>query len=57
MSAADQPWPAPAAVGRLAATVALPGSKSLTNRALVLAALSEHPDPAGRAAAGPRHRC
>jgi 3-phosphoshikimate 1-carboxyvinyltransferase len=43
MSATDQPWPAPAAVGRLAATVALPGSKSLTNRALVLAALSATP--------------
>ncbi|HEX2901972.1 MAG TPA: 3-phosphoshikimate 1-carboxyvinyltransferase [Jatrophihabitans sp.] len=37
------PWPAPSAPGRLAATVTLPGSKSLTNRALVLAALSESP--------------
>ena len=36
-------WPAPAARGRLAAVVALPGSKSLTNRALTLAALSETP--------------
>jgi 3-phosphoshikimate 1-carboxyvinyltransferase len=36
-------WSAPVAQGRLAATVALPGSKSLTNRALVLAALSESP--------------
>lgn len=43
MAAAEQPWPAPAARGRLAATVALPGSKSMTNRALVLAALSETP--------------
>ena len=38
-----QPWPAPAATGRLAAVVSLPGSKSQTNRALVLAALSESP--------------
>ncbi len=36
-------WPAPTARGRLAATVELPGSKSLTNRALTLAALSETP--------------
>src|SRR3954452_8541150 len=40
---ADQPWPAPPATGRLAAVVELPGSKSLTNRALVLAALSHTP--------------
>lgn len=40
---ADQPWPAPVATGRLAAVVTLPGSKSLTNRALVLAALSDSP--------------
>lgn len=33
-------WPAPTAPGPLAATVALPGSKSLTNRFLVLAALA-----------------
>ena len=43
MPAPQQPWPAPPAPGRLAATVALPGSKSLTNRALVLAALSATP--------------
>lgn len=36
-------WPAPRARGRLAAIVELPGSKSLTNRALTLAALSETP--------------
>ncbi len=33
-------WPAPAASGPVNATVALPGSKSLTNRYLVLAALA-----------------
>jgi 3-phosphoshikimate 1-carboxyvinyltransferase len=43
MPAPEQPWPAPPAPGRLAATVPLPGSKSLTNRALVLAALSATP--------------
>lgn len=38
-----QPWTAPTADGPVAATVKLPGSKSLTNRALVLAALSATP--------------
>ena len=33
---APGPWLAPAASGSLAATVPLPGSKSLTNRELVL---------------------
>jgi len=33
-------WPSPHATGPVAATVALPGSKSLTNRYLVLAALA-----------------
>jgi len=37
------PWTAPTAGAPVTATVALPGSKSLTNRALVLAALSEGP--------------
>jgi 3-phosphoshikimate 1-carboxyvinyltransferase len=37
------PWPAPAAHGPVDATVALPGSKSVTNRALVLAALANAP--------------
>lgn len=37
------PWPAPHADGPVHASVRLPGSKSLTNRALVLAALSEGP--------------
>lgn len=34
-------WPAPVAPGPLAATVELPGSKSVTNRALVVAALAD----------------
>ncbi|MCE1180671.1 MAG: 3-phosphoshikimate 1-carboxyvinyltransferase [Micrococcales bacterium] len=38
MPSAD--WPAPPVPGRVTATVALPGSKSLTNRYLVLAALA-----------------
>ena len=37
------PWRAPAAAGPVVGTVELPGSKSLTNRALVLAALSVNP--------------
>jgi len=36
-------WPAPQARSKLAATVRLPGSKSLTNRELVLAALAAAP--------------
>lgn len=36
-------WPAPRATGPLQATVPLPGSKSLTNRYLVLAALADGP--------------
>lgn len=38
--AADAPWTAPVATGPLAAVLRLPGSKSLTNRELVLAALA-----------------
>ncbi len=34
-------WPAPSAAGPVGATVSVPGSKSLTNRALLLAALAE----------------
>jgi 3-phosphoshikimate 1-carboxyvinyltransferase len=44
--AADDPdvlWPAPVAGGPLRASVSLPGSKSLTNRELVLAALADGP--------------
>lgn len=37
------PWPAPRAHVPVEATVSLPGSKSLTNRALVLAAIAEGP--------------
>jgi 3-phosphoshikimate 1-carboxyvinyltransferase len=36
-------WPAPTAAGALDAVVELPGSKSMTNRALVLAALATAP--------------
>jgi 3-phosphoshikimate 1-carboxyvinyltransferase len=36
-------WRAPRSPGRLAATVELPGSKSLTNRMLILAAISSSP--------------
>ncbi|MDA8369631.1 MAG: 3-phosphoshikimate 1-carboxyvinyltransferase [Nocardiopsaceae bacterium] len=36
-------WPAPTAKTPVDATVRLPGSKSMTNRALILAALSETP--------------
>ena len=38
-----QPWSAPAAPAPINATVTVPGSKSETNRALVLAALSDRP--------------
>src|SRR5436189_2168978 len=39
----DPPWRVPTADGPLRASVALPGSKSMTNRALVLAALAGGP--------------
>lgn len=39
----NQPWAAPTAAAPVEATVPLPGSKSLTNRLLVLAALAEGP--------------
>jgi 3-phosphoshikimate 1-carboxyvinyltransferase len=38
-----QPWSAPVAAGPVRATVTVPGSKSITNRALLLAALSQRP--------------
>jgi 3-phosphoshikimate 1-carboxyvinyltransferase len=41
--AATDLWPAPTAAGPVRATVRVPGSKSVTNRALVLAALAEEP--------------
>ena len=37
------PWRAPHATAPVRATVAVPGSKSATNRALVLAALADGP--------------
>ncbi len=43
------PWPAPRPDGPVHATVSLPGSKSLTNRALILAALSDGPSVVRRA--------
>jgi len=45
----DDPWPAPTVAGPVEATVSLPGSKSLTNRALVLAALADGPSIVRRA--------
>jgi 3-phosphoshikimate 1-carboxyvinyltransferase len=39
----DHPWPAPVAHEPVRAVVSVPGSKSITNRALVLAALSDGP--------------
>lgn len=43
------PWPAPRATEPVQAVVTLPGSKSLTNRALVLAALADGPSVVRRA--------
>ena len=43
------PWPAPRAHAPVEATVTLPGSKSLTNRALVLAAIADGPSVVRRA--------
>ena len=43
MTKQAETWAAPVAAGPVEATVALPGSKSQTNRALVLAALSTEP--------------
>ncbi|MQY13596.1 3-phosphoshikimate 1-carboxyvinyltransferase [Streptomyces sp. RB5] len=43
MSAHPDPWPAPTASAPVAADVTVPGSKSVTNRALVLAALAAEP--------------
>ena len=42
-SPSSAPWPAPLARGPIQATVSLPGSKSLTNRELVLSALASEP--------------
>ena len=43
------PWPAPRAHGPVDAVVSLPGSKSLTNRALILAAIADGPSVVRRA--------
>lgn len=45
----SDPWPAPHASAPVTATVTLPGSKSLTNRELVLAALADGPSVVRRA--------
>jgi 3-phosphoshikimate 1-carboxyvinyltransferase len=42
-SSAGRPWPAPTAEEPIRATVTIPGSKSETNRALILAALATGP--------------
>jgi 3-phosphoshikimate 1-carboxyvinyltransferase len=39
----SQPWPAPISAAPLSANIALPGSKSLNNRELVLSALANEP--------------
>ena len=44
-----EPWPAPRAAAPVDVTVTLPGSKSLTNRALVLAAIADRPSVVRRA--------
>jgi 3-phosphoshikimate 1-carboxyvinyltransferase len=41
--ALDEPWSAPVATGPVDALVPIPGSKSATNRALILAALADGP--------------
>lgn len=43
------PWPAPRAATPVDVSVALPGSKSLTNRALLLAAIADGPSTVRRA--------
>src|SRR3954447_14634218 len=48
-TASPDPWPAPHATEPVRATVRLPGSKSLTNRALLLAALADGPGVVGGA--------
>ena len=49
MTSAPALWPAPRAHRPVDAQVTLPGSKSITNRALVLAALAERPSVVRRA--------
>ena len=45
----EDPWPAPRVTEPVDAVVSLPGSKSLTNRALVLAAIADRPSVVRRA--------
>jgi len=45
----NEHWPAPVATGPVVARVTLPGSKSVTNRALLLAALADGPGVVRRA--------
>ncbi len=49
MTDLPDPWPAPRASHPVDAVVSLPGSKSLTNRALVLAAIADGPSVVRRA--------
>lgn len=49
MTDPSDPWPAPRARRPVDAVVTLPGSKSLTNRALVLAAIADGPSVVRRA--------
>jgi 3-phosphoshikimate 1-carboxyvinyltransferase len=49
VSVPADPWPAPRATRPVEATLSLPGSKSQTNRALVLAALADGPSVVRRA--------
>ena len=49
MTDVPDPWPAPRAAHPVDAVVSLPGSKSLTNRALVLAAIADGPSVVRRA--------
>ena len=44
----DNGWEAPPGSGPVHATIRLPGSKSITNRALIIAALATGPTTIGR---------
>jgi 3-phosphoshikimate 1-carboxyvinyltransferase len=49
VTSSPDPWPAPRASDPVEAVVSLPGSKSLTNRALILAAIADGPSVVRRA--------
>lgn len=49
MTSVPDPWPAPRATSPVDAQITLPGSKSLTNRALLLAAVADGPSVVRRA--------